>query len=87
MDAFAAIAAAVVRHPWSPEETLSAEDAIRAYCMGSAYAGFAEGWSGSLEAGKVADFVVLSEDITAAPPDRIWKMRAEQVWVAGKRAV
>ncbi len=87
MDAFAAIAAAVGRHLWSPTETITAEQAIGAYCMGSAFAGHAEGWSGSLEVGKVADFVVLSEDVTKLPAARIWDVKAEGVWVAGKKAV
>jgi predicted amidohydrolase YtcJ len=84
MDAFAAIAAAVGRHEWSPDETITAEQAIRAYCMGSAYAGFAETYSGSLEAGKVADFVVLSEDPTKLPAEKIVKMKAERVFIAGE---
>ncbi|HEY1684194.1 MAG TPA: amidohydrolase [Tepidisphaeraceae bacterium] len=86
LDAFAAIAATVGRSPWSPEGGLTVEQAIHAYCMGSAYAGFAENWSGSLEAGKVADFVVLSEDITQLPPERITQVKAEQVWIDGKKA-
>jgi predicted amidohydrolase YtcJ len=85
MDAFAAIASAVGRAPWSPEETISAEQAIHAYCLGSAYAGFAEDFSGSLEAGKVADFVVLSDDITALSADKIRALRAEAVFIDGQR--
>src|SRR6185295_8520212 len=42
LDAFQAIASAVGRHRWSPEQTISPEEAIRAYCTGSAYAGHAE---------------------------------------------
>src|SRR6185437_14266549 len=64
LDAFAAIASAVGRAAWSPEQTITAEEAIHAYCMGSAYAGFAEERVGSLEAGKLADFVVLSGNPT-----------------------
>ena len=85
LDAFDAIAAAVGRHAWSPDETLTAEEAIRAYCLGSAYAGFAEHRAGSLEAGKLADFVVLSDDPTKLPADQIRRIRAEQVFVGGKR--
>ncbi len=85
MDAFAAIASAVGRHPWSAEETITPEQAIHAYCLGSAYAGHAEHYSGSLEADKVADFVVLSDDITQLASDKIGGLRAEAVFIAGQR--
>jgi predicted amidohydrolase YtcJ len=84
LDAFAAIASAVGRHAWSaPGEALTGEQAIRAYCLGSAYAGHAEGRVGSLEAGKLADFVVLSGDPTALPAPAIAALRAERVFVGG----
>ena len=41
----------------------SVEEAIRAYTMGSAYAGFEEKDRGSLEPGKLADVIILSRDI------------------------
>jgi predicted amidohydrolase YtcJ len=85
LDAFAAIASAVGRHPWSPDETLTPEEAIRAYCMGSAYAGHAETNVGSLEPGKLADFVVLSDDPTKLDAERIRQLRADEVYVNGKR--
>ncbi|MEA2707887.1 MAG: hypothetical protein QOF78_488 [Phycisphaerales bacterium] len=85
LDAFAAIASAVGRHPWSaPNETITAEQAIRAYCFGSAYAGHAEYRVGSLEAGKLADFVVLSGDPTTMAADAIRRLRAERVFVGGE---
>jgi hypothetical protein len=84
LDAFAAIASAVGRHPWSaPGEELTAEQAIRAYCLGSAYAGHAEHRVGSLEAGKLADFVVLSGDPTTLAAAEIAKLTAERVFVGG----
>lgn len=86
LDAFAAIASAVGRDQWTLDERLTPEQAIGAYCMGSAYAGFAEHYSGSLEAGKVADFVVLSDDPTKLPADKIARLTAERVFIAGKPA-
>ena len=83
LDAFAAIASAVGRAAWSPEQTISAEEAIGAYCMGSAYAGFAETRLGSLEAGKLADFVVLSGDPTRLDADGIRQMKADRVFIGG----
>ena len=84
LDAFAAIASAVGRHAWcGTEEALSPEEAIRAYCLGSAYAGHAEHFSGSLEAGKVADFVILSGDPTHCSTSAIASLKADRVYVGG----
>jgi predicted amidohydrolase YtcJ len=46
-------------------ESISVYDAVRAYTVGSAYAEFQEKEKGTIEAGKLADFVILSEDIFA----------------------
>ena len=86
LDAFAAIASAVGRHEWSPQGTLTPEQAIHAYCLGSAYAAHAEHRVGSLEAGKLADFVVLSADPTPLDAPVIARLRAEQVFVGGIEA-
>jgi predicted amidohydrolase YtcJ len=56
---------------FNPGEAVTAEEALRAYTWGSAYAGKAERVKGSIEAGKLADFAVLSEDPVAVSPDRI----------------
>lgn len=84
-DAFECLAAAVGRHEWSPAETLTPLQAIEAYCMGSAFAGHVEHQQGSLETGKLADLVVLSRDPLNLPADQIRRLRAEQVWLGGKR--
>jgi predicted amidohydrolase YtcJ len=48
---------------WVPEQKISVEEAVRAYTAGSAYAEFQEREKGTLEPGKLADFVVLSGDL------------------------
>lgn len=55
------------KHPkgWFPRQKISVTEAIEAYTLGSAYAAFQEKDRGSLEAGKLADLVVLSRDILA----------------------
>lgn len=85
--AFEAIASAVGRHPWSPAERegLTPLEAITAYCRGSAYAGMVEHQQGDLSAGKLADFVVLSRDPTTLDATAIRQLKAEQVWLGGKR--
>jgi predicted amidohydrolase YtcJ len=57
--------------PFNAGEAITAEEALRAYTWGSAYASKAEHVKGSVEAGKLADFTILSEDPTAVSPDRI----------------
>jgi hypothetical protein len=52
-------------------EAVTAEEALRAYTWGSAYASKAERVKGSVEVGKLADFTVLSEDPVAVSPGRI----------------
>jgi len=60
---------------WEPQGRISAEAALRHFTRDAAYASFDESFKGTLEAGKAADFVVLSEDILAPPPERILKTR------------
>ena len=67
-----------------PDERIKVEDAVRAYTQGSAYAAFADDRVGTLEAGKLADLAVLSQDIFAAKPDDIGKTRVTMTIVGGK---
>jgi hypothetical protein len=57
--------------PFNTGEAVTAEEALRAYTWGSAYASKAEHLKGSIEVGKLADLTVLSEDPTAVSPGRI----------------
>lgn len=61
------------KHPdgWVPEQKITVAEAVRAYTMGAAYASFEEKIKGSSEPGKLADFVVLSDDIFAIDPTKI----------------
>jgi predicted amidohydrolase YtcJ len=56
---------------WIPEEKISVEDAIKCYTLNAAYASYEEKIKGSIEVGKLADFVVLSEDILSIDPGKI----------------
>ena len=71
---------------YGPEQKLSVEKAIYIWTMGSAYASFEENIKGSIEVGKLADFVVLSKDPAAVPPDAIKDIDVEQTYVGGKLA-
>ncbi|TQS27004.1 amidohydrolase [Microbispora sp. KK1-11] len=57
--------------PFTPAESLTVEQALRAYTIGSAYAAGEERHKGTLSRGKLADFVVLGDDLLAVAPERI----------------
>lgn len=67
-----------------PESRISVEAALRHFTAGSAYAAFEENEKGTLAADKLADFVVLSEDILAGPPERILKARVVLTVMGGE---
>jgi predicted amidohydrolase YtcJ len=69
---------------WVPEQKLSVAEAVEAYTIGSAYAEFQEKEKGSITAGKVADFVILSDDIFKIPHDAIKDVKVEATFVGGK---
>ena len=70
---------------WVPEQKITVEEALKAYSINAAYASFEEDLKGTLEPGKLADFVVLDRDITAIDPVEIWNVKAQQTWVGGKK--
>ena len=67
-----------------PEEGLDVSEAIRLYTTYSAYAGFEEASKGSLEAGKLADLIVLSEDPFEIPVDALKDVQVETTVVGGR---
>jgi len=68
---------------WFPEQKVSIQDAIAAYTMGSAYAEFQEHDKGSIEPGKLADMVLLSQDVLTIAPDAIRDTHVLKTWVGG----
>ena len=69
---------------WIPEERITVEDAVHAYTMAAAFAGFEEREKGSLEPGKLADVVVLSQDIFRINPRDISKTEVTNTIVGGR---
>jgi hypothetical protein len=65
-------------------ERISAAEALACYTRESAYAEFMEQEKGTLAPGKLADLVVLSEDPTAAAPERIRDIRVRMTIVGGR---
>jgi predicted amidohydrolase YtcJ len=75
------------KHPegWFPEQRISVAEAVEAYTLGSAYAGFEDKDRGSLEVGKLADLVALSRDILAeAEKDHIAETKVVLTMVGGR---
>jgi predicted amidohydrolase YtcJ len=67
-----------------PEEGLTREQAIRFYTINNAYLLFKEDRVGSLEAGKLADLIVLDRDILICPVDAIKDTQVKQTYLGGK---
>lgn len=92
-DVMAGLAAAISRTDadgqpfggWLPHETISREDALTAYTLGAAYAGFAENLFGRLVPGEHADFILVDRDPLLASPQDIRTISVFETWVGGKR--
>jgi len=69
-----------------PEEAISVMDGIRMHTIWAAESGFEEKIKGSIEVGKLADLVVISEDPLSISPDHILGLRCEMTVVDGKIA-
>jgi predicted amidohydrolase YtcJ len=71
-------------HGWFPDQKLSVAETVEAYTMGSAYAEFQENKKGSITPGKLADIVLLSDDIFSIDPGRIRDTKVLKTFVGGK---
>jgi predicted amidohydrolase YtcJ len=69
---------------WYPAQKLSREEALKSWTLDGAYAAFEEHQKGSLEAGKLADFLVLSTNIMEAPAPEILSTKVWMTFVGGK---
>jgi hypothetical protein len=67
-----------------PHERISLEDAIKAYTLDAAYAGRREKTEGSVEPGKLADLIVLSQDLFKIEPNQIANTEVLLTMVGGK---
>jgi predicted amidohydrolase YtcJ len=69
---------------WYPEQKISVKEAIEAYTINNAYAVFEENEKGSISVGKLADFVVLSDDLLTVDPVSIENIRVDMTVLGGK---
>jgi len=86
------IYAAITRHTldgshpdgWIPEEKITLEEALKAYTLDAAYASFEEDIKGSLETGKLADFVILDQDLFSIDADDIIDVKVLSTYIGGQ---
>jgi hypothetical protein len=92
LDPLLGVYAAVTRAPldgthpagWIPEQRLPVGEALRAYTRGAAYAAFEEEEKGTIAPGKLADVVVLSDNLFTVPPEKIKDAHVVLTIVGGK---
>jgi hypothetical protein len=68
----------------APEERISIEQALTLYTRNGAFAGFEENIKGSLEPGKLADFIVIDRDVLTLPADELKDVKVLQTFVNGQ---
>ena len=69
---------------WFPEQKISVAEAVHAYTYGSAYAEFQEAQKGTIAPGKLADLVILSDDIFTINPVEIEKVSVLKTILDGR---
>lgn len=84
IDPLLGISVATERKPGPDSEKLTVEEAVTLYTLGAAFAEFQENEKGSITVGKLADLVILSEDIFEIDPSEIRNVRVLTTIVGGK---
>ena len=69
---------------WHPENCISVYEALRMYTANAAYSSFEENIKGTITEGKLADFVVLDEDIFAMAPEKIKDIKVRATYLGGR---
>jgi len=73
-----------MNQPLHPEQAISRQDAIRLYTKNNAFLTFEESQKGSIEKGKLADFIVIDRDLLECPLDQITSTKVLETYVGGK---
>lgn len=71
---------------WVPDQTITVDQALRAYTRGGAYASFDEARKGTIAPGMLADLVVIDRDLRSIPPEQIQDAKVVRT-IAGGRIV
>ncbi|MBT0811244.1 amidohydrolase [Litoribacter ruber] len=67
------------------DNKISREDAMRGMTIWGAFANFEEDYKGSIEVGKLADFVILNEDLMEAPEESLRELIIQETYIGGQR--
>jgi predicted amidohydrolase YtcJ len=67
-----------------PAEAITREQALKIYTINNAFASFEESIKGSIEPGKLADMVIITDDILTCPADKIKDIESLMTIVGGK---
>jgi predicted amidohydrolase YtcJ len=73
-----------IDHPFHSEQRITRAEAIRLYTTNNAWLSFEEKEKGSLEPGKLADFIVLNQDILTCPEVAVKDITVNRTWMGGK---
>ncbi len=69
---------------FQPENAMSREEALKAMTIWAAYSFFEDHEKGSIEPGKLADFVILEDDIMKIPGEKLFSVKVLQTFVGGE---
>jgi predicted amidohydrolase YtcJ len=70
---------------WIPEQKVTMAQAFAGFTRDAAFASFAEDRLGTLEAGRMADFIFVDRDIFETPPQQIRETKVLETWVGGRQ--
>jgi hypothetical protein len=69
---------------WVPEQRISVEQAVKAYTINNAWAGYQENDLGTIEVGKLADMVVINDNIFEIAPEKIINSKVVMTIIGGQ---
>lgn len=69
---------------WFPDQRVSVYEAVSMYTRNAAYASFEEKIKGTIEPGKLADFILLDKDIFQTAPEKIKDIQVEKTYLSGQ---
>ncbi|MCB0473161.1 MAG: amidohydrolase, partial [Flavobacteriaceae bacterium] len=70
---------------FQPENGLSREETLKGMTIWAAYANFEENEKGSIEPGKMADFIILDRDIMTVPIEEVPNIQVLETYVGGEK--